>query len=66
MVVKDCLKDMQGHVCFTNLSMGDGSWFSNVARIWSPGFEFMATFSGFIVSRQDTNCRKSVTVNEFN
>jgi hypothetical protein len=53
-----------GPTLLANLSMEDGSGFQNFTRMTASDFELLVTLTGFEVSRQDTNYRKSVTVNE--
>jgi hypothetical protein len=44
--------------------MEDGSGFRNFTRITASDFELLMSITGSKVSRQNTNYRKSVTVNE--
>jgi hypothetical protein len=46
------------------LSMEDGNGFRNFTRMTASDFEFLITIIGSKVSRQNTNYRKSITVNE--
>jgi hypothetical protein len=62
--IKTLLKKRGGLSLLANLSMEDGSGFRTFTRMTASDFELLVTIIGSKVSRQDTNYRKSITVNE--
>jgi hypothetical protein len=62
--IKTLLKKLTVPTLLGNLSMEDGSGSRNFTKMTASDFELLATITGFKVSRQDKNYRKSTTVNE--
>jgi hypothetical protein len=62
--IKTLLKKLTVPTLLGNLSMEDGSGSRNFTKMRASYFELLAIITGFKVSRQDTNYRKSTTVNE--
>jgi hypothetical protein len=62
--IKTLLKQHGGLSLLANLSMEDGRGFRNLTRMTASDFELLMTIIGSKVSRQNSNYRKSITVNE--